>query len=74
MAKQNTTEGITISVPQYILDEVDEICSRTDINRSSFFVRAAKKYIAVHHADSPIFWDYLSRCREKLFGSEKGTY
>ena len=70
MANKPTTENISISVPSYILEEIDEICSRVDINRSSFFTRAAKKFIAVHHSDSRIFWECLAMKRENGNGRE----
>lgn len=61
----STTEGITVSIPSYIIEEMDEICRRKDFNRSGFVTRALKQYIAKYHSDSSLFWDYLAIARTK---------
>lgn len=65
MPPKDTTETFTVSIPSYLIEEMDLLCVKRDLNRSAFVKRALKKYIALHHADSDLFWTYLDECRMK---------
>ena len=50
-----TSEGITISLPHYIVTIMDDLCERHDFNRSTFVRRALKRYM-LSKMDSPEMW------------------
>jgi metal-responsive CopG/Arc/MetJ family transcriptional regulator len=63
--RATTTESVSVSIPSFIIEEMDEICARRDFTRSNFVVRALKQYIAKYHSDSNLFWDYLAMARDE---------
>jgi len=60
----NATEPISISLPGWLLDLLDEICERKDFSRSVFVKRAIKKYLLYQNDDLEI-WKHLYADRIK---------
>jgi metal-responsive CopG/Arc/MetJ family transcriptional regulator len=58
------TENITISMPSWLIESVDEYCSRNDFSRSRLISRAVRKYLLLK-IDSPELWRHLY---DKKFG------
>jgi len=54
-ARKNDTEGVTISMPGWLLDEIDSARARLDQQRSDFIRKAVRLYI-LQLKDTPEFW------------------
>jgi metal-responsive CopG/Arc/MetJ family transcriptional regulator len=52
------TETITISVPSWLIQAVDEYCSCHDFSRSRLISRAVRKYL-LQEIDTPELWNQL---------------
>jgi len=52
MPRDNGKEGFTVHADAWLVTVIDREAARLDLNRSQFCVRAIKKYIGYHHADS----------------------
>jgi len=45
MSLPKTTESISISVPSWLVEEIDAYCELHDYTRSKFMTRAVRKYL-----------------------------
>lgn len=52
------TETISVSLPTWLIDLLDEVCVRKDFSRSCFTKRAIKQYI-LHQIDDPDLWEQI---------------
>lgn len=59
MKLPKTTERVSISLPQYLVDLADRRSHRTDESRSAIVARALRAYLIMGYADSPEFWTLL---------------
>ena len=55
MPNGETTESISVSLPGWLIDELDSARERLDLTRSDFMRRAVRKYILLEK-DCPEFW------------------
>ena len=53
-----TTENISITLPSWLLEILDEVCEEQDFNRSTFAKKAIKKYLLYKH-DKPSIWQKI---------------
>jgi len=58
ITKNKATESISISLPGWLLETMDQVCEQHDFSRSSFAKRAIKKYIMMQ-IDSPKLWNKI---------------
>ncbi len=49
------SETLSISLPTWLIEMLDEVCLNKDFTRSCFIKRAIKRYI-LHQCDSPDLW------------------
>jgi len=61
------TETLSISLPTWMIEMLDEICLNKDFSRSSFIKRSIKRYI-LHHCDSPQLWQ---KVYDEVMGDSK---
>lgn len=54
------SEQISISLPTWLIELVDEHCCKNVIGRSSFFQRAIRHYL-LHEHDDVTVWESLYR-------------
>jgi len=52
----NTSEGISVSLPSSLIEIVDYHRGKSDHTRASYIMRAVKKYIASERAEDMSFW------------------
>jgi metal-responsive CopG/Arc/MetJ family transcriptional regulator len=52
------TETISISLPSWMIELMDETCHRQDFSRSCFVRKSLKKYLLAKN-DSPDLWESL---------------
>lgn len=50
------SETISISLPSWMIDLLDQVCLHKDFSRSCFIKRALKRYI-LHQCDSLSLWE-----------------
>jgi metal-responsive CopG/Arc/MetJ family transcriptional regulator len=55
MKLDKATESVSISIPSWLLQILDEVCEQKDFCRSTFAKRAIKKYL-LSHMDNPTLW------------------
>jgi metal-responsive CopG/Arc/MetJ family transcriptional regulator len=58
MALPKNTESISISLPSWLLELVDEYCEYHTQTRSSFIQLSVTKYLLLKKA-SPRLWDHI---------------
>jgi len=59
MAKLNGgSESVSISLPGWLIEIIDQVCEEKDLNRSVFFKRASKKYL-LELLDSSDLWERI---------------
>jgi len=58
MPLPKTTENISISIPSWLLEEVDIYCDHNDFTRSKFVSRAIRKYLLLK-TDSMDLWEQI---------------
>ena len=62
----NDTETVTVSMPGWLIEEIDDAAKRFDQSRSDFIRRGVRKYLLLIK-DSPEFWEqYRKNKRESL--------
>lgn len=66
MELPKSTESISISVPTWLLEEVDAYAYRSDWNRSALFVRAIRQYLLTK-MDSPALWEQFYKSRQDKY-------
>jgi Arc/MetJ-type ribon-helix-helix transcriptional regulator len=49
------TETISISLPAWLIDILDQVCEKHDFSRSNFVKRATRKYLFLK-MDDPELW------------------
>ena len=49
------TETISISLPTWLIDVLDQVCEKHDFSRSNFVKRATRKYLLLK-MDDPELW------------------
>ena len=59
-----TTESFSISMPTWLVEELDHICEEIESNRSSFICSAVRKHILAQ-LDTLKLWDELYQRRRK---------
>lgn len=57
-----TTESVSVSLPTWLLEVLDEMCAQHDFTRSSFIKRATRKYI-LSKSDNPNLWEKIYRMK-----------
>lgn len=55
----NGSESVSVSLPGWLIEILDEICERKDFTRSTFCKRAIKKAILLNMVDDYHFWERL---------------
>ena len=55
----SASETVSISLPGWLLELLDETCRRKDFTRSTFCKRAIKKAILLAHTDDFTLWEKL---------------
>jgi len=58
MKLDKSTESVSISLPTWLLQILDEVCEEKDFNRSTFAKRAIKKYL-LYHVECPTLWQQI---------------
>jgi len=53
------TESISISLPGWLNEMLEEICQQRDFTKSTFCKRALKKAILLSHTDNQKLWEHL---------------
>jgi len=64
MILNKSTESFSVSMPGWLVEELDIICEEMELNRSSFIGQAVRKYILINR-DNLKFWDELYQKRQK---------
>ncbi len=57
-----STENISISLPSWLIEVLDEIIEDKDFSRSSFCKRAIKKYL-LYQIEDPILWGEIYKLK-----------
>ena len=53
------TESISISLPGWLNEMLEDICQRKDFTKSTFCKRALKKAILLSYTDDLALWNHL---------------
>lgn len=53
----NGSESVSISLPGWLIEILDDVCERKDFTRSTFIKRATKKAILLNLTDDSAFWE-----------------
>ena len=60
----NDTETVTVSMPGWLIEEIDDAAKRFDQSRSDFIRRGVRKYLLLIK-DSPEFWEDYRKNKKK---------
>jgi len=55
----NASETISISLPGWLIEILDDVCEQTDYNRSTFCKRAIKRAILLSKTNDLDVWEKL---------------
>jgi len=55
----NASETVSISLPGWLIELLDDVCEQTDFNRSTFCKRAIKRAILLSKTDDLDVWEKL---------------
>jgi len=55
----NSSEPVSVSLPGWLIEILDDICERKDFTRSTFCKRAIKKAILLKMVDDCNIWERL---------------
>ena len=57
MTLPKNTEAVSVSMPSWLIELVDDYAGKHDFTRSSLITRAIRKYLSLKIMDSPELWE-----------------
>lgn len=62
MKFDTSAENVSVSMPSWLIEELDNFCNQNDYTRSNFVCRAVRKYLLAK-MDSPGLWKEVYQAR-----------